>query len=645
MVDLSSPENGQTNNIISRPDAKPIRPPINSLQQMIDREQSNTEAVPKPDLQTANVIEALKPRDFVDADGIDRQLFTFTTPQGSEVQAVFYSKEDLPFDKQILEGRNGFIIGTKPNFRAEEEWQEFIKDVSQASANKSSPLQINSPVFRDTVENGSATIFVENSPVGLIDFASIVGTIDPKWREARRLAAVDRRFTPEVLDLIDSVIAGAHVDDSGKIGPRNKQEGEVLAVMALTGDEKAKTLLEQKKDVVRQMESLAMQKRKEQADHKLADLEAKGIKPYSSETLFHATRFKPVRTEKGLEIETTFDGSKGKQTRVSIHLHPGEVLDDHAMGSWDKASYIVSGDLKAIVEANPDNAILRTVSPFDIYFTVSPGTRLVIPDGVLTKPGILPEGTLRENRGNEIIYKKEMLKPKDIDSYVEKYPKVVQTPIGEVFMDPLCKILEKVPGTNTLADPNQFKELQTFTKQIDTKAFWDVCRTEGVKAAVDSVLNSYTFDPLDQSLSDQIADIISRSISTSIRNNRVGYSYQMKGDLMGENSWFAATAYSFGAKFDPTTEAHFNENWAGNGKEDTLYIFKRLEEHQAFVREELSRDPNAHVLPHVMLWNNNWVGTDRKSIMAYLQNQRHMYGEHLCFDRNERRGDFLSGML
>ncbi len=47
-----------------------------------------------------NPVEKLHPVDFVDADGAQRELFTFEDKTGHKVKVVFYTREELPFPKK-----------------------------------------------------------------------------------------------------------------------------------------------------------------------------------------------------------------------------------------------------------------------------------------------------------------------------------------------------------------------------------------------------------------------------------------------------------------------------------------------------------------------------------------------------------------
>lgn len=597
--------------------------------------------------EASSPIEKLKPYEFEDADGTKRQVFTFQTPGGHEVKAVFYAKEDLPFNAEVVEGKTPFILGDKPVFRATE-WDGFVHDIQNASADKDSdPLNIDRLDRKKVLESGQAIIFIENTPKNMLDAAFVLGLEGKNWREARK-AASQGKYTPDAVELIDNLIAATAVDDKGELQRRKNQEGEALVLSSLLGDQSASAEIAKKKQV---MEQRDQKTQKELADWCKARYEAlakEGIKPANEHIeATHVTRRKPVVTPEGVLIDSTYDVTRGKVFRNTIHFTlSGPVSNELGGGGWGAMDYIVEGDLKAIRDRNGNP---RMMSQIDTYFTTSPGEPLVIPNAHVTMPGRLPDGVVRETRGNVTIYKKSELSIKDIDAFISEYGPKSKMDYEIMRIDRQLEGLLRVPlwgkisaESDKTEDPDKFRRekypaFEEFYDSLKPNEFLGSLGTKGIVRTVENILEKYPGE-FSQEEKDKLCKSINNWLTEKIRNGSF-YEHTGSAEYSERQKEIQMLAVSWEAGGSQSRRAHFEDS-EGLGTEHQAYrVFIAVEDQKKL--NEKWRKEGIDILPPAQLETESISLYDRKEIMEAVRKRRGFLSE----DPKTRRMHYLAGLI
>ncbi|TSC90027.1 MAG: hypothetical protein G01um10145_458 [Microgenomates group bacterium Gr01-1014_5] len=379
---------------------------------------------------TASQSELIKPseppkeypfqrREGVDEEGRAIYAYEFTTKQGQKVEAIFFSRGEPTSGGDLVKDRLVVPVGSLKTREGQEKVPQAARIIKSEQTSGSS-----GPEYQKALNDGKATFLVESSPQGLLDLYFHLGGNDSQIREARKLTVVNWKFTPQVRDLIDRVVAGNIVDTNGVAANKeNKREGEVLAVLLLIGDEAAKTLSSEK---LAQLEKHD-QERDAQANEKL--LEHSKNFPVTQEALkveelvcVHLTRFKPVMNpETGrYEIRSTFDSTRGLSPRTTLHFSMNHPVVSHMYGSWEGAGYAVIIPFKSALEANGKPTQLNTV---DSFWELPVGGSFEMPEGSVFVEGgktqSLQGEELQEERITRIKYD-QSLSPVTINQLFER---------------------------------------------------------------------------------------------------------------------------------------------------------------------------------------------------------------------------------
>ncbi|MFH0805063.1 MAG: hypothetical protein V1916_02615, partial [Patescibacteria group bacterium] len=179
----------------------------------------------------------------VDSEGVERTIHTFVSKTGHEVKALFYSPDELPYSSEMVNGRQGFIIGNEPKIRSRGEWQEFKDKVRAGSSKDISPTTQMAQDISEAKLGGTASFFVESSPVALLDLAFYLGAEDSKFREMRQKLG-HGEMSPEIVDMMDKIIAGKIIDEHGDLRFERNENGEALVLRSLLGDGAAEKILQ-----------------------------------------------------------------------------------------------------------------------------------------------------------------------------------------------------------------------------------------------------------------------------------------------------------------------------------------------------------------------------------------------------------------
>lgn len=377
-----------------------------------------------PEATPAEILEPLENnpeyqfqrREGLDDEGKKIFAYEFTNKQGQKAEAIFFSRGEPTTGGELVKDKVVVPLGSLKTREGEEKKPQAQKII--ASEQTSGPL---GPDYQQALQEGKVTFLVESSPQGLLDLAMHLGVQDEQIGEARKLAVVDWKFTPQVRDLIDKVIAGNIVNQEGEISNiGDKHEGEALGVKALLGDEKAKQILDNKVQSLEKdyQETLAknLQTQKERVDPKVEALKVEDL------VCVHLTRFKPTRNpETGkYEIKSTFDATQGKSPRVTVHFTLNHPVMTHQDSGWERADYAVIFPFKDGIEANGNPTRLSTI---DTFWEIPVGGGLELPEGTVVVELGQTQGSLSQEGGEEnglkIVKYNEELSPKSISSIYE----------------------------------------------------------------------------------------------------------------------------------------------------------------------------------------------------------------------------------
>lgn len=603
-------------------------------------------------------IEKLHPIEFIDGDGAQRQLFTFETKKGNNVQVVFYTREELPFFKEIIKNKYTVILGEPPKHRDRSEWEEFVKDVKNISENRNplSPLPV---LLHDAIAADKTLFLVENTPVHILDLAFYLGLEDREWKEARQKAALEGIYTPEVIGLIDDMIAGTVVGGNGERGQRRNQKGEALAVLALLGDKQAREMLDEKRKVLKDLDKERLIRQQKFSQKKLEELEKEGVGiPKGGVWVTHVTAYRPQVTEKGILIKPSFDASGGVMTRGTIHFTlGGEVTSAYGGGGWEDMPYVVTGSLSKMRDVN-GNPLM--VNPVDTYFLVNPGQPLLVPEGHLTMPGWLPSGTIRETRDNITIYKNKGFTAEDIDrlfsDYYDDKPLFIKEEAQERFKEWLYLWLWKNPNISSSGIGSRNREIDerninikigTFTEEVDAEKIFNDLRTIGVDAAARKLLEGNEL--FSQKDVEKMTQGVMRWLATKIRNG--GLSENIRGYY--DEKELEMLAATWGTKGSSRSQAHFEDSESGSGLQYVAgKLFSAVKERRDELAEWDRRAKTDNPSPglrqgRIQISHGDFEPVDvedRKSIMKYFREHRMNLNENVWRPQLHRMF-FVAGVI
>lgn len=405
---------------------KDVRQGLSDVHKKIDdlvtTNQGKVSNITEKKAASKEMFEQLKPHEIIDEEGVERDIYNFTTIGGKEVKTLFYSPDELPFSDKMVDGRQAFIIGDRPKARTDQEWNDFCDTIRHGSKADISPTTGNPVDINEPRSQGKASFFVESSPQALLDMAFYLGVEDKRLREMRRVLS-QGETNKEIKQLMDKVIAGKLFDSEGNFRTKRNYEGEVLLLLALQGDADASQKLEKRATLLRQHDEKVQ---KEIVDE-TASMNKKGSREHETvEALdpkelvaVHTTKFKPKKVGDGYRMQSTYDASQGETLRNSIHFTLNHHVASHMYGNWDHSPYVALSPFDKMIETNGKPANINTV---DTYFEQNPHTPLTLPEGTyIVQPGKMDAGELFQiNEDGSVVYQENELGQDDLASLEQK---------------------------------------------------------------------------------------------------------------------------------------------------------------------------------------------------------------------------------
>ncbi|HIH10721.1 TPA: hypothetical protein HA241_00860 [Candidatus Woesearchaeota archaeon] len=327
------------------------------------------------------VKEKLQPRTEKDDAGFERSVYTI-----NGVTFSFKGREELPTYQTLTSSRTT-LLGEAPNWAEAEDYQKYQEQLKQTQTQEGSPQH-----------------FVANKTLlGTVELAMQLGSKDSSLPQLREELAKGI-YSPRALTLLDALVA-SNYGDSIRYGGRPENQAEAVVLLSLLGDGQAQTA------VAENVESLREYETSKQAHRERRKIDDEPLKPQEL-CVVHATRYKPEATEDGgFLIPTTFDATKGKVLRNTVHTALNHKVAGHMYGSWGDAGYVVISPFEKMMEANGVPTVLNTI---DTYWATNPGEPLVFSNGTLVAPGGAEVQGLYQQEGNVVKFKSAGLDRQDL---------------------------------------------------------------------------------------------------------------------------------------------------------------------------------------------------------------------------------------
>jgi len=365
-----------------------------------------------------------------DNAGFERRVYSI-----NGVTFSFKGREELPTYQTLTSSRTIFL-GEAPNWVETEDYQRYLEQLRATQAQENAPQHF----------------IVNKTLLGVVELAIQLGSKDtslPQLREDLPKGIYSQRALALLDDLVASNFNGSFGVDDG-----SETQAEALVLLSLLGDDQAQTVVAEN---VKLLEKYDSDKRTSEVAIIKAELmshqtkgtdsldweeeEKAGPEALKVEDLcaVHATNFKPEATsEGGLVIPTSFDATKGRIVRNSIHVClNGKVQPAGYYGSWEDAGYAIVSPFEEMVKdsANGPPAVLNTV---DTCWARNPGEPLIFPNAFLVEPGGSEIQGLFQEEGKVVRFKSAGLDVQDLIN-LQEYSRI------ENFYDDFSRSIEGVP--------------------------------------------------------------------------------------------------------------------------------------------------------------------------------------------------------
>jgi len=332
------------------------------------------------------VKEKLQPRIEKDNAGFERSVYTI-----NGVTFSFKGREELPVYKTLTSSRTT-LLGESPNWVEAEDYQKYQEQLR----------------LTQTQEGAPQHYIANKTLLGTIELAIQLGSKDSSLPQLRE-ELIKGIYSSRALTLLDALVA-SNYDGSIRYGGRPESQAEAVVLLSLLGDAQAQAAVAENVESYREYET------SKKAHRERRKIDNEPLKPQEL-CAVHATRYKPEATEDGgFLIPTTFDATKGKVLRNTVHTALNHKVAGHMYGSWGDAGYVVISPFEKMMEANGVPTVLNTV---DTYWATNPGEPLVFANGTLVAPGGSEVQGLYQQEGNVVKFKSAGLDRQDLINLAE----------------------------------------------------------------------------------------------------------------------------------------------------------------------------------------------------------------------------------
>lgn len=255
---------------------------------------------------------------------------------------------------------------------------------------------------RDVELAGDGETFhkVYASPEGLLGQAIKIRPEDPKLSQLLENIK-EQTYTEEETGLLDDIAAAVAVDSEGKISALNQTEGFALVLVALTGNQKARELIDAKRHTYYEY---AKQKQAERARQSSREAEPGQSLSWNQVAFVHSTSHNLLRDKDGnLELRPYSYHHAGTETawpRSTIHFTVNSEVESHMEGHWSASNRMIVYGGQAFVDSNGYPANMNVI---DTYWSVSPGQWLELRGASVVEPTPDLEEIFIEDPDNKVV--------------------------------------------------------------------------------------------------------------------------------------------------------------------------------------------------------------------------------------------------
>ena len=180
---------------------------------------------------------------FTDAEGVERKAYTFELSSGKSLTIVFYPKNALPYNDEIVNNKEVIFLGTEPKSRSVEATKAFFEN-----------LRKNSSGFREEVGNllnadKDIVVFVEIDPIQIAKLAQSLGSKSDLVNKIVDHAKLNTwMVSGEEKKVMDALIASTIINEKGGLTSERNYDAAYNVFMWLIGDKVAEAKVQEKVD-------------------------------------------------------------------------------------------------------------------------------------------------------------------------------------------------------------------------------------------------------------------------------------------------------------------------------------------------------------------------------------------------------------
>lgn len=354
-----------------------------------DKEELYAKVADRAERQYVNeeqlVQERLQPRVEKDNAGFERKVYTV-----NGVTFSFKGREELPAYPTLTNSRTTFL-GESPNWVEQDDFQRYQEQLRGTQAQEGSPQH-----------------FIANkSLLGVVELAMQLGSKDStlsQLRDELRQGVYNQR----AMTILDALVATNYAD-AIRWGGKPEANAEAVVLLSLLGDAQAQAAVAENVEALKEHEEGI----KAHREQRRTDYEP--LKPQEL-CVVHATRYEPKSNETGFLVPTTFQATKGRVLRNTVHTALNHKVAGHMYGSWGDAGYVLIAPFERMIKANGVPTVLNTV---DTYWARDPSEPLVFAGGTLVSPGGSEINGLYEESDNVVKFKSQGLDTRDLISLTD----------------------------------------------------------------------------------------------------------------------------------------------------------------------------------------------------------------------------------
>lgn len=278
-----------------------------------------------------------------------------------------------------LSGRAVTVVGAgdvKPFSELPQDWEGAREKIEK----------VNSFSLEHSTDSPENVLIVPNTPLGIVDAAVMLHESDELLGLQQKLREKD--YTdPQVLDLVDGILALTSVDDEGRPRDYVDVDGYAVALAALTGDKDAEGCFVSKRESLRAIEADRKSRLADSMRRSAAEMPSVNPLPIEKTFLVHSTShpiefdgaeavFKPA----GQHEETEYVPRATWHATINSNVFPHA----QAEGAWGRDNHIVIAPLGDAMRATGDK--LSSLDGVDTWFTVGPGESVRLPSPTVIEP-------------------------------------------------------------------------------------------------------------------------------------------------------------------------------------------------------------------------------------------------------------------